>query len=119
MYTSFWTQDLKILYDKNHIMEIFPSRDYDIIRKLNAVFRFSIYYAIIIYFVKRSLNIFYIPIVTGIITYLIFKKNDNITLDNIKSDLMNNFDVTSENLEKMNQECRTYKRQSIYESNSR
>ena len=50
MYTPFWFNQIDILYDKNYLLEIFPVKEYDLIRKLNAVFRFSIYYSLIVYF---------------------------------------------------------------------
>ena len=58
MYTPFWFNQIDILYDKNYLLEIFPVKEYDLIRKLNAVFRFSIYYSLIVYFYNRSTNMF-------------------------------------------------------------
>ena len=89
MYTPFWTDKMEILYDRNYIFEIFPTKDFDLIRKLNAIFRFSIYYALIIYFYNRNTNIFYIPIVVGLVTYFVFKKNGLTHIDTIKTDLRN------------------------------
>jgi hypothetical protein len=106
MYTSFWAENIRVLYDRNHFLEIFPSRDFDMIRKLNALFRFSIYYSVIVYVYRRSFNVFYIPLITGIITYLIYKKNDSISLDNIKADMMMNNPVNNEQLSKLNSECK-------------
>ena len=47
MYTPFWFKKLDILCDKQYIFEIFPIKEYDTIRKLNAIIRFSILYTII------------------------------------------------------------------------
>ena len=47
MYTSFWYNDPNVLYDKTYLFEIFPMKEYDTVRKLNAVIRFSIYYSMV------------------------------------------------------------------------
>ena len=72
MYTPFWYNQPNILIDKNSLFEIFPVKEYDTVRKLNAVQRFSIYYSIIAYLYNRDTNMFAIPIITSIVTYLIF-----------------------------------------------
>jgi hypothetical protein len=89
MYSPFWFKNMNVLYDKNHILEIFPAKEYDIVRKLNAIFRFSIYYSIIIYLYKRNYNIFAVPLITGLITYFIWSKNSDIQNYLTKTELMN------------------------------
>ena len=37
MYTPFWYNERDILYNKDYIFEFFPSKDYDIVRKLNEL----------------------------------------------------------------------------------
>ena len=37
--TPFWYNDISILYSKDSIIEIFPSKRFDILRKLNALFK--------------------------------------------------------------------------------
>ena len=41
MYTYFWYNNPKIV-EKKHLFEIFPIKEYDMVRKLNAIMRFSI-----------------------------------------------------------------------------
>jgi len=104
MYTPFWTNKMDILYDRNYIFEIFPVKDFDLIRKLNAIFRFAVYYALVVYFYNRNTNIFYIPIVVGFITYMIFQKNKDTHIDTIKTDLRNG--IVSPDIQDLNTECR-------------
>ena len=52
--TPFWYSDISILYSKDSITEIFPSKRFDILRKLNAIVRLSIFYTIILYFMRRE-----------------------------------------------------------------
>ena len=40
--TPFWYNDISILYSKDSITEIFPSKRFDILRKLNAIVRLSV-----------------------------------------------------------------------------
>ena len=104
MYTPFWTDKMEILYDRNYIFEIFPVKDFDLIRKLNAIFRFSIYYSLIVYFYNRNTNIFYVPVVVGLITYFVFKKNGLTHIDTIKTELRNG--NVPEDIQDLNVECR-------------
>ena len=89
MYTPFWYNQPNILIDKNSLFEIFPVKEYDTVRKLNAVLRFSIYYTIIVFLYNRSTNIFAVPVVTALITYFIWSKNSSIQINNVDTQLRN------------------------------
>tara|TARA_B100001094_G_C17831879_1_gene623611 strand:+ start:22 stop:675 length:654 start_codon:yes stop_codon:yes gene_type:complete len=89
MYTPFWYNQPNILIDKNSLFEIFPVKEYDTVRKLNAVLRFSIYYTIIVFLYNRSTNIFAVPVVTALITYFIWSKNSSIQINNLDTQLRN------------------------------
>ncbi len=90
MYTPFWFNQPNILYEKDYLFEIFPVKEYDMVRKLNAIVRFTIYYAIITYCYNRDTNMFGVPLIAGIVTYLIFKNNSSIqseiSMVNMKND---------------------------------
>ena len=47
MYTPFWYNQPSILYDRKYLFEFFPMKQYDLIRKLNAIIRFTIYYSLL------------------------------------------------------------------------
>jgi hypothetical protein len=89
MYTPFWFNEINILYDKQYIFEIFPIKEYDIVRKLNAIIRFSIYYSIIVYCYNKNTNILAVPFITGLVTYLIWKNNSSVQLNNYENKLRN------------------------------
>ena len=59
--TPFWYSDISILWQRDSIMEIFPSYRFDILRKLNAIVRLSIIYTLIMYFMKREQKYLVIP----------------------------------------------------------
>ena len=102
MYTPFWYNHPNILYDKNYLFEIFPIKEYDLVRKLNAILRFSIYYSIIVYCYRRNTNIFAVPLITALVTYLIWKKNIGIQSDafdaNLRNDVPNLVTLEDHNL---------------------
>ena len=89
MSTPFWFKDISILYNKNYLMEIIPKKEYDFNRKLNAVVRFTIYYGILLYILKRDKNILCLPFITIVITVYLHKTSkDDAQDDNFKG-LMN------------------------------
>ena len=90
MYTPFWYNQPNILYDKEYILEFFPMKEQDLPRKLNALTRFSIYYSILMYCYKKNTNIFAVPIITCLLTYMIWKKNTPIQVDQFMTNLRNN-----------------------------
>ena len=89
MYTPFWYNKVNILYDKQYLFEIFPVKEFDVVRKLNAIVRFTIYYALLVYFYNKDTNIFYVPLVTALVSYFIWKNNKDIQVDSFKTHLMN------------------------------
>ena len=44
--TNLWINDMSVLFDKSTIFEIIPDTSFDFVVKLNAIFRFSLYYSI-------------------------------------------------------------------------
>jgi hypothetical protein len=72
-YPPFWLNELSILYDTKSITEFLPRKHYDLNRKLNAVMRFSIYYACLVYLFNQNKQIFFVPIITMLVTLFFFK----------------------------------------------
>lgn len=89
MYTPFWINQPNILYEKDYLFEIFPVKEYDMVRKLNAIVRFSIYYAIIVYLYNRNINVLGVPIIVCLVTYFIYKSNSKIQKDTFMTKLKN------------------------------
>ena len=89
--TPFWFNNISVLYQKKYILEIIPHKNFDLNRKLNSLVRFSIYYSVILYLYNKNTNIFFIPFITFILSYLIQKKNSNQQINNlINNDNLNN-----------------------------
>lgn len=102
MYTPFWYSQPEILYDRNYIFEFFPSKEQDLPRKLNSLLRFSIYYAIIMYSYNKNTNIFAIPIITCLLTIMIWRKNTPIQVDQFMTNLRNDVDMNGDMNKGMN-----------------
>ena len=94
MSTPFWFKDISILYNKNYLLEIIPKKEYDFNRKLNAVVRFTLYYAILLYIFRKDKNILCLPFITIVITVFLYKTNKSKGQDKTMNNLMN---VTDKN----------------------
>ena len=104
--TPFWYNDISILYNKDSIMEIFPSKRFDILRKLNAIVRLSIVYTLIMYFMRREQKYLIIPFVVMGITWLVWYKQEDIHTDSILKDSMSNKIDDLVKINDLDTECR-------------
>ena len=60
--TPFWYKDITVLYEKDYIYEFFPSKRFDITRKLNAVLRLSIIYSLVMFLVTKNNKYLIVPL---------------------------------------------------------
>ena len=88
--TPFWYKDPSVLYEKDYIFEIFPSKSFDITRKLNAVLRLSIIYSLIVYLVNRDNRYIVIPFVVGAVSWVIWTRQNDTHVDDIIEESMSN-----------------------------
>lgn len=89
MLSPFWYNEPSILISKDYVFEFFPVKEHDIVRKLNALVRLSIYFSIIAFAYNRNTNMFAIPVLTALVTYFIYKQNKLIQKDSFQTNLMN------------------------------
>jgi len=104
--TPFWYNNISILYEKDSITEIFPSKRFDILRKLNAIVRLSFVYTIIMYFFRRDQKYLIIPLIVMGITWLIWYRQDDIHIDAIMKDSISNKIDDLVKINDLNTECR-------------
>lgn len=90
MTTQFWYNDISILYNEQNFLEFIPYREFDFNRKLNAILRLSIYYAIIIYILTSKKNVFCVPFISIIITVFLYKNYRNNKKNKLTSLFKNN-----------------------------
>ena len=104
--TPFWYNDISILWQTDSITEIFPSRRFDILRKLNAIVRLSIIYTSVMYFMKREQKYLVIPLIVMALTWMIWYKQEDIHTDTIMKDSMSNKLNDLVKLNDLSTECR-------------
>ena len=76
--TEFWLENPNILLNKKYITEIWPSDNFDLARKLNAITRIIIIMAILGYYLTKSPFIPVSAIVSLIVLVIIFKSKNKI-----------------------------------------
>lgn len=74
---KFWSKDIKVLYDKERIFEIFPTKNMTRMEKLNAISRLSILLSIILTMYNGNVKYMYMAlIVLGLLMFMV--KNDTL-----------------------------------------
>lgn len=68
----FWYEDITVLFDKDRLIEFFPTKDMNLNEKFNAISRFFIYLSIVLFIVYRNYNIFFIPLVALSILWIVW-----------------------------------------------
>jgi hypothetical protein len=77
----FWAENYKILFLTDKLTEFFPSMHMDVIEKLNALFRLSIYLSVLLYLLTKNYLYFYIAIIVGAFTvFIYYNKKDSVEL---------------------------------------
>lgn len=92
-----WYKDLSSFLDMKYIIDVIPSHDMTITKQLNALLRFSILFAFLLYSIYNRKDVIYIVIIIAIIT-LCIDKNTNMKAK-VEEDYMN---IEDESVE---QEC--------------
>lgn len=104
--TPFWYKDISVLYDKDYIFEIFPSKRFDIIRKLNSLLRLSILYSLIIYLINRDNRYIVLPFIVAIVTWIIWKRQSETHTKDILQESMSNKLDDLVKINDLSNECR-------------
>ena len=81
---SFWSDDPSILFDKDRVIEFFPTVDMSINERLNAISRFFIYLSFLLFIITRNYNVFFIPIIGLSILYVTYYNDSNLHLFNVE-----------------------------------
>lgn len=71
----FWYQNPKILIKLERLSEFFPHNDMTLYEKLNAMVRFAIYFALLVFAFKRTSRMFLFPLFVAGLTLYLFKNN--------------------------------------------
>ena len=87
--TKFWLNDLTVLFNRNSLFEIIPYTNMNLNSKLNAVFRLSIYFSLIMYFLKKNYRFLVIILIVAILTMIVYKNSGNLNIENNDNDVSN------------------------------
>lgn len=93
MSDQFWHDDIQILFNKNRLIEFFPTKDHTIAEKLNAIVRLAIYISIIMYLINSDANYFIYAGIVALFTIFIYSNRPD---SNIKEKLENTDTETKE-----------------------
>lgn len=86
MTTIIWINDPTILFNKDHILDLWPSQNMCYEEKINAITRFVILITILGYILSMSLRILVVGFVTLCAIYLLYKmKKSNVITYEVKS----------------------------------
>ena len=85
----FWFNHYNSLFNKNNFLNIIPYNHMNINSKLNAIFRLSIYFSILMFIFKKDYRYLSIIIIIGILTVIIYRT--------IPKKLENNLQIASNN----------------------
>ena len=100
---NFWLNDLSIIFNRNHFLEVIPFTNMKFNDKLNAIFRVSIYYFIVMTLLKKNLNNILIPVVVGIVTVILYKNYRRIhRLSESNDNSPNNNNLSNSNISSNN-----------------
>ena len=88
--TPFWYKSPSILYERESLFEFFPSKRFDLIRKLNSLVRLSIVYSLIMFLCTKNTMYFTIPFVVCGVTFVIWYRHSDTHVDTIMNESMSN-----------------------------
>ena len=104
--TPFWYKNPSVLYERDSIFEFFPSKRFDIIRKLNAVLRLSIIYSLIMYLCTKNTMYLIIPLAVAGVTWIIWYRQSDTHINNITEESMSNMLDDLVKINDLETECR-------------
>lgn len=73
MTTQFWTNEPTILFNKEYMLDLWPSSNMNYEQKLNAITRLIILVSILGYILTMSTRILFVGIITLVIIFVLFK----------------------------------------------
>lgn len=86
-----WYENIYSFINNDTYFIIWPLKEMSFAQQLNCLMRFSIYFAIIVFLIKKDVNILFIPIFMGVFTYYVYMVDEkNKTTEKL---VMNSFDV--------------------------
>jgi hypothetical protein len=86
---TIWTKDFNVLFEKEKLFKYIPLNSYSNYEKINSMMRFTLYISVLLSFLYKNLNYFFIFIICGVVTFIMYnneeKKDDKILLENLEN----------------------------------
>lgn len=82
-----WFQDPAHFITLNNLNKFFPSSQMSFAEQLNAMFRLSIYFSMLIFVIRQDANIFFVAAFMGLFTFLLYsidtqnKRSENLSFE--------------------------------------
>lgn len=82
-----WYEDLPNFITFDNYFMIWPDKEMKFAEQLNCLLRFSLYFTVIVFIIKKDANILFIPIFMAIFTYYVYfvdkqnKQNEKLYMD--------------------------------------
>lgn len=93
-----WFEEPSVLIDEDNLTKFIPTETMSFGEQLNSIVRFAIYFAVLLFIYSMNYNVFYIPILTMVFTYIVYQpvenyqeKNEDQKEDCVKPTLNNPF----------------------------
>jgi hypothetical protein len=106
--TTFWFEDIKVLYQKENLFEIVPFKRFDMVRKLNAILRLFIYFSLILFFIDMENNKNYLGFIPSVaaLTWFIWNHYKETHINYIQNKVMSDTLEDQTLLNDLQTECR-------------
>jgi hypothetical protein len=73
---TIWIKDINVLFKKENLFKYLPLNSYTNYEKINSIMRLTLYFSALLSFLYKNLNYFFIFIICGIVTYLMYINED-------------------------------------------
>ena len=111
MDNNIWFTDFNLLFNKDNLINIIPTKEMSSGEKINSITRFALYFSLLLYLCTGNYLYFYIIIVTLVVTYVIYifnnkesfnENGNNISKNCVKRDKIENCKTPTDNNPLMN-----------------
>ena len=86
---TIWIKDFNVLFEKEKLFKYVPLNSYSNYEKMNSMMRFTLYISVLLSFLYKNLNYFFIFILCGVVTFLMYmneeKKQDKELKENLEN----------------------------------
>lgn len=73
MEEQIWYENMKAFVSFDKVNKFFPTNDMTYEEKLNSFLRFSIYFSIAVFLMRKNAKVFFMPVFVGLFTLILYK----------------------------------------------